>query len=235
MHPSFPRVLQEEMLDGLSEDDPRAIRSRRDLQRLNRIMGAAGIIAKVLKRSQHAPKSIIELGTGDGSLMLGLAKCLAADWHDVHVTLLDRLNLVSSATVEEFNRLGWTVEILQADVLEWAESPMSCQWDIGLANLFIHHFDSMQIQSLFAALGKRIDLFVACEPRRSQLPLFSSKLVGLIGANAVTRKDAVISVRAGFYGQELSALWPSGGSEWGLEEDAVRLFSHQFIARRKAG
>ena len=223
------------MLDGLPENDPRAIRSRRDLQRINRIMVAAGIISEAFKRSQRIPERIVELGTGDGSLMLALAKRFAADWPDVHVTLLDRLNLVSSATVEEFNRLGWTVDILQADVLEWAESPMIRQWDIGLANLFIHHFDSMQIQSLFAVLGQRTDLFVACEPRRSQLPLFSSKLVGLIGANAVTRKDAVLSVQAGFYGQELSTLWPSDSSEWSLEENAARLFSHRFIARREAG
>ena len=223
------------MLDGLPENDPRAIRSRRDLQRINRIMVAAGIISEAFKRSQRIPERIVELGTGDGSLMLALAKRFAADWPDVHVTLLDRLNLVSSATVEEFNRLGWTVEILQADVLEWAESPMIRQWDIGLANLFIHHFDSMQIQSLFAALGQRTDLFVACEPRRSWLPLFASKLVGLIGANAVTRKDAVLSVQAGFYGQELSTLWPSDSSEWSLEENAARLFSHRFIARREAG
>ena len=223
------------MLDGLPENDPRAIRSRCDLQRINRIMVAAGIISEAFKRSQRIPERIVELGTGDGSLMLALAKRFAADWPDVHVTLLDRLNLVSSATVEEFNRLGWTVEILQADVLEWAESPMIRQWDIGLANLFIHHFDSMQIQSLFAALGQRTDLFVACEPRRSWLPLFASKLVGLIGANAVTRKDAVLSVQAGFYGQELSTLWPSDSSEWSLEENAARLFSHRFIARREAG
>jgi len=223
------------MLDGLPENDPRAIRSRRDLQRINRIMGSAAIIAQALNQNQRIPKRIVELGTGDGSLMLALAKRFAADWPDVHVTLLDRLNLVSSATVEEFNRLGWTVEILQADVLEWAESPMIRQWDIGLANLFIHHFDSMQIQSLFAALGQRTDLFVACEPRRSWLPLFASKLVGLIGANAVTRKDAVLSVQAGFYGQELSTLWPSDSSEWSLEENAARLFSHRFIARREAG
>ena len=235
MHTSFPRILQEEMLDGLPEDDPGAMRSRRDLQRLNRIMGSAGIIAQALKRSRHAPKRIIELGTGDGSLMLALAKRFAVDWPGVHVTLLDRLNLVGSATVEEFNRLGWTVEILQADVLAWAESPMTRRWDIGLANLFIHHFDSKQIHLLFDALGQRADLFVACEPRRSQLPLFASKLVGLIGANAVTRKDAVLSVQAGFYGQELSTLWPSDTSEWSLEEDAARLFSHRFIARRKAG
>jgi hypothetical protein len=235
VHTSFPRMLQEEMLDGLPENDPRAIRSRRDLQRLNRIMGSAGIISEALKRSQRIPKRIVEIGTGDGSLMLALTKRFAADWPDVQITLLDRLNLVSNATVEEFNRLNWTVEILQADVLEWAESPMTRQWDIGLANLFIHHFDSMQIQSLFAALGQRIDLFVACEPRRSRLPLFASKLVGLIGANAVTRKDAVLSVQAGFYGQELSALWPSDGARWNLEESAARLFSHRFLARREAG
>lgn len=234
MHSSFPRQLGSEILDDLAEDDPRAVRSRRDLQRINRVMGSAGILCKALSRAGQAPRRMLELGAGDGSLMLRLARRLAPAWPNVHVTLLDRQDLVGNGVRQEFARLGWTVEVMRVDVLDWIRQPAAGHWDIAMANLFIHHFDAAQIRQLFDALGERTDLFVACEPRRGLLPLLSSRLVGLIGANDVTRTDAVLSVRAGFCGSELSACWPGARSEWQLDEKPARLFSHVFCAQRKA-
>jgi hypothetical protein len=48
---------------------------------------------------------------------------------------------------------------------------------------------------------------------------------------AVTRHDAPASVRAGFAGLELSALWPNEG-RWELHE-STRLFAHCFVARKR--
>jgi hypothetical protein len=56
-------------------------------------------------------------------------------------------------------------------------------------------------------------------------------MLGLIGANAVTRHDAAVSVRAGFQGGELSALWPAD-PRWRLRECRAGLFSHLFLAQR---
>jgi len=47
----------------------------------------------------------------------------------------------------------------------------------------------------------------------------------------VTRHDAVVSVRAGFRGGELAALWPRGEG-WTIEERARGPFGHAFVARR---
>jgi len=57
--------------------------------------------------------------------------------------------------------------------------------------------------------------------------------VGAVGANDVTRRDAVLSVRAGFSDRELSACWPDD-SGWQLRETGARLFSHTFAAVRRA-
>jgi hypothetical protein len=56
-------------------------------------------------------------------------------------------------------------------------------------------------------------------------------LLWAIGCNAVTRHDATVSVRAGFSGNELSALWPAD-SGWQLTERRAGFFSHVFVARR---
>ena len=52
----------------------------------------------------------------------------------------------------------------------------------------------------------------------------------VIVANAVTRQDAAVSVRAGFQGEEISALWPVD-SRWRLREQRAGLFSHLFLAQ----
>lgn len=241
MQTTFPRYLTPETLDRLPATDPRAMRSRADLRRINRIMGSAGIVADAVAATGAAPMRILELGAGDGSLMLRLARQLAARWpvkpgeQRVRVTLLDRQQLVGSRTIDAFERLAWNVEIVQADVLDWIATPLERHWDLGVANLFLHHFDERQIAMLFDTLGRRTDRFVACEPRRARLPLLAARLVGLIGANAVTRNDAVLSVKAGFRDRELSGLWPFPAAQWRLDEGPARLFSHRFVAARRPG
>ncbi|HEX3890808.1 MAG TPA: FAD-dependent monooxygenase, partial [Verrucomicrobiae bacterium] len=52
--------------------------------------------------------------------------------------------------------------------------------------------------------------------------------------NNVTRHDAIVSVRAGFSGEELSALWPDK-KNWRLTERHSGLFSHLFVAQKILG
>jgi alkylresorcinol/alkylpyrone synthase len=229
---SLPRSVYPETLDRLAADDPRAQRSRSDLRRLNRIMGTRAIILRQLKRSIAAPRRIIELGAGDGTLMLELAGLLAPDWPNAHLTLLDRQNLVTAQTASAFGALGWQVEILVMDVLAWLAQPVRERYSLTLANLFMHHFDQPQLATMLAAIAQRTDGFFICEPKRGWLPLAASHLVGLIGANAVTRQDAVLSVHAGFAGKDLSALWPAQASAWRLSEYSAGWFSHCFLALR---
>ncbi|HPU57171.1 MAG TPA: hypothetical protein PLH97_12995, partial [Verrucomicrobiota bacterium] len=61
--------------------------------------------------------------------------------------------------------------------------------------------------------------------------LFLSRCVRLAGCGRVTAHDAPVSVRAGFTGRELSALWPRLPG-WQLCEQQVGLFSHLFIAQQ---
>ena len=101
-----------------------------------------------------------------------------------------------------------------------------------MCNLFLHHFEGAQLARLLAAIARRSDLFFACEPRREWVALTGSHLIGAIGANAVTREDAVLSVHAGFRSKELSALWPGSPPAWQIQEYSAGLFSHCFRAER---
>ena len=97
------------------------------------------------------------------------------------------------------------------------------------ANLFLHHLDEIALVRLLGGIAARAKAFVACEPRRGRFALLGARLVGILGANEVTRHDAVVSVRAGFQGRDLSALWPQRGL-WHLSENSVLPFTHVFRA-----
>lgn len=238
------RIVGEEMLDSLPVDDPHAIRSRADLRRIHRVMGTSGIVRRALENMvtlQHRPRGlrVLELGAGDGTLMLEVARALMPRWSPVELTLLDRQPLTSAATVEGYAKVLWTAVPLTVDIFDWVhmESPPDRErgphWDLVVANLFLHHFSDAQLVPLMAAISTRTTLFFACEPRRSPLALAGSHLVGLIGSNAVTRVDAVLSVRAGFCNRELTQLWPNPRDDWQVTEYSAGLFSHCLRVERK--
>jgi Methyltransferase domain len=233
---NLPRRVELEWLDYLSADDPRAIRSRGDLRRLNTCMLQASLMARALTEhcADSSPRRIVELGAGDGTFMLRLARRLVSRWPNVEVILLDRQEVVSHETRQGFVSLGWRVETVNADVFEYLERTPSLRMDVVVANLFLHHFAEEQLARLFGRLALVCRLFAACEPKRSAFPLLGSRLCWAIGCNEVTRHDAVASVRAGFIRNELSALWPQR-SDCVLHEGAAGLFTHCFVARRVQG
>ncbi|MES2978479.1 MAG: hypothetical protein V4731_08660 [Pseudomonadota bacterium] len=252
------RLVQPETLDSLPVDDPRAERSRRDLQRVHRVMGTVATVLPEVSRllARHdgtTPYRILELGAGDGSLMLRVARKLASSRHTgsrlrVKLDLLDQQDLVSQEARGAYAQAGWEATALVTDVFRWtgqkapasspspaqgeAQAPAEPVWDLICCHLFLHHFEGPQLSSLLDGIALRTRNFYACEPRRSALALAGSHLVGAIGANAVTREDAVLSVHAGFSGKELSALWTCAGP-WKLAERRAGLFSHVFSATRQ--
>ena len=225
----YPRIVEPEWLDDLPSSDPRALSSRRDLARLNAVMLQPRLMGRMLKAVPRAdpPRTILDLGSGDGVFMLRVAASLSKHWPGVTLFLLDRQACSNPDLRTRFARFGWTAEPVAMDVFDFLKST---RWaDIITANLFLHHFSSEPLAQLLALAAQRTRLFAACEPRRAPLALGGSRLVGLLGCNAVTRHDAVASVRAGFRGRELSALWPDGPG-WRLSEHRAGLFSHGFTA-----
>ena len=220
-----PRIVAAETLDYLAHDDPAALRSRRDLVRVHRAMGTRSIMSSGWKElistdRSNAPLRILEIGAGDGTLLLGVARTLSRHWPPVQLTLLDRLDIVSPATLAAYEELGWSVRVELIDVLDWAgqdqcslPSKAFRKWDLITTTLFLHHFESMQLSRVLTKVAACADRFFACEPKRSWL--------------------ALLSVRAGFRAAEISAHWPQSiDDQWQLREFNAGLFSHCFSAHR---
>lgn len=226
------RVVEPEWLDELPAADQRAARSRRDLRRINALMGNASVVASLLRRRIGDGETcrLVELGAGDGAFALKLTHRLAPAVRVAEVTLVDRVAPANEQLSEQFARLGCKLNLVQADVFDWLAEARPV--NVIVANLFLHHFQTEQLRKLLQLAALQSQTFVACEPRRSGPGLAGSRLLGLIGCNDVTRHDAVVSVRAGFADREISALWPRS-EEWTMEERSAGLFSHGFAARRK--
>jgi len=235
---ALPRRVAPEALDDLLPDDPRARGARRDLLRVHRAMGTRGILVRALRalplaapreRARDGPLRLVELGCGDGRLLLRVARSLG--WGPVSLTLLDRQAAVEASTLEAYRALGWEPRLEVTDVFDWARAPIDAEAraDVVVTSLFLHHFEPRSLETLLALVAARTNAFVAYEPRRSRLALAGSHLVGALGANAVTRADAVLSVHAGFRGDELTTLWPHA-SGWSIEERGAGPFGHLLCA-----
>lgn len=216
------RVLQPELLDELPSTDPRAVHSRRDLRRINKVMGNGRLIADFVSRNVRTdhPLRLAEIGAGDGNVGSQVARRFSSG----ELTLIDRTPLA------RLEIPGWSIHLEEADVFEWFE--LAPQLGVIVANLFLHHFETGALRDLLKQCAAHCDLFVAAEPRRTPLAAWFARRVRLIGCNDVTRHDAEISVHAGFRDNELSALWPRIDG-WTVIEKKAGLFTHFFAAIRK--
>src|SRR5712675_7085 len=116
------RQVEPEWLDELPADDPGAVGSRKDLESLNRLMGHATLMARLLQAAD-APawmRTVVDLGAGDGRFLLTLARHLEKPRaRPVKAVLVDRREAVNGGVLEEITQLGWEVERAQADVFDF--------------------------------------------------------------------------------------------------------------------
>ena len=120
-HHAMERRVEPELLDDLPPDDPRAVRSRKDLLRVNAWMGNCGIMARALRATCQGPaaRRLVELGAGDGRFLWRVARRLQPGWRGTSAVLLDRWNIVSPETCQALAALDWGAEPVEADVLDW--------------------------------------------------------------------------------------------------------------------
>ncbi|MFN0129687.1 MAG: hypothetical protein ACKV19_23730 [Verrucomicrobiales bacterium] len=224
------RRLTPELLDELPHASPEARASRRDLHRLNVLMGHRSAWRSWLRQefASGPPLAIAELGTGDGVIAAGNLFAAFPRGNGATLFLVDRAPCVADNTLLRLQQAGWKVCVEEADVFDWLTESRAL--DAICANLFLHHFDDTTLTRLFELASRATPLFAAMEPRRGRLGLAGVAALPLIGAHPVTIHDARVSVEAGFRGREFSDLWPRDG--WRCEERGALPFSHWSCARK---
>jgi hypothetical protein len=228
------RLVQPELLDALPPGDELALRSRRDIRRLNALMGHPRLMARTLEKNlrDNASLRIVELGAGDGLFLLSVAERMRARRLKVDATLVDRLDVLDPRMRGRFDALGWRIRADIAEAIDWLRQASPDSSDVIMSNLFFHQFSADELAEMFRLAARSADTVIALEPRRAWLQGFLGRFLWVAGCGSVTRYDGRVSIRAGFAGRELSALWPDANN-WELTERPAGLFTHLFLARRK--
>jgi hypothetical protein len=197
------RVIIPEILDSLNPADPRAIRSRRDLRLIDLYLGNSRWIVRQLKRQTPAPARIIEIGAGEGDLCRKVQTSLPSS----AVTGLDLIQRPAN--------LPSDIQWIGGDFFQTLPN---IDADACVGSLILHHFSDEALRDLGARLQSFRSL-TFCEPLRSRLPLFLSKLSAAF-MSEVTRHDMPASIRAGFRPGELPALLGLDSKKWSVRESS---------------
>jgi len=197
------RVIIPEILDSLNPADSRAIRSRRDLRLIDLYLGNSRWIVRQLKIQTPAPARIIEIGAGEGDLCRKVQTSLPSS----AVTGLDLIQRPAS--------LPSDIQWIGGDFFQTLPNSDA---DACIGSLILHHFSNEALHELGARLQSFRSL-TFCEPLRSRLPLFLSKLSAAF-MSEVTRHDMPASIRAGFLPGELPALLGLDSKKWSVRESS---------------
>jgi hypothetical protein len=196
------RVVIPELLDHLPAADPEAQRSRRDLRRINFLMGNERWVCRTLRRfPQMVGCGIVEVGAGDGKLCEKMANLFPL----APVTAYD----LAPRPAELDSRVRWQ----QGDLFTM---PPPESGGVRVANLFLHHFEGESLRDL-GRWCEDAELLVFSEPDRAILP---HGLGGLMRPfiNRVTRHDMHVSITAGFAAGEIPRLLGLDLASWRFEE-----------------
>lgn len=218
------RQLQPEILDRLPTDDPEAVRSRRDLARINALMGNWRWLARGLQQHLAPGDRVLEIGAGRGEFLAWWGR------HDGATTRKGTLHGLDLAPPPR----SWSPE------REWLQTDLAqfdgyARFDVVVANLVLHHCDDAGL----AALGRRLAdgprVVLACEPARRRLHVWQARALALLGVNRVTRHDAPASVCAGFRGNELPALVGLLAPRWSTVVTTTWRGAYRLIAMKVNG
>lgn len=204
--PLKPRTIVPELLDHLPADDPEAVRSRRDLRRINFLMGNERWVCRTVKALDPAVvgRGIYEIGAGEGALTGKLATMFPA----APMTACDLAPRPAGLAL----RVLWQ----RGDLFKM---PTPTSGGVAVANLFLHHFEGYALR----ALGKWLagfDALVISEPDRARLPHFLGKTMHP-WINRVTRHDMHVSIDAGFGTGELPAMLGLDDGGWHCRESST--------------
>jgi O-methyltransferase domain len=210
------RVVISELLDHLPADDPEARRSRRDLRRINFLMGNERWVCRTVSRlPAEANRRIVEIGAGDGMLCNKLAELFP----QTAVAAYDLAPVPCG--------LNPRIEWHRGDIFE---RPAPVGGGVLVANLFLHHFEGAALTAL-GQWFQNFEVLVFNEPDRAALP---HVLGGLLHPwiNRVTRHDMHVSIRAGFAAGEIFRLLGLDPGRWRTRESSTwRGARHVVVSR----
>lgn len=218
------RLVIEEILDSLPPDDPRAVQSRRDLRRINVLMGNYRWISDQLRTDPFSTVTKwTEIGAGSGDLAGRIEGQSGGSFEVEGVDFAPRPR-------------GWPErwDWHRGDLFAYLEEEREGATPGGLiANLFLHHFEDKDLRRLGAFVNGRCRSLLVSEPAR--YGVFRTLAFALFPfVNEVTRHDMQVSIAAGFRpGEVAQALGLS--EDWRIRETVTAFGAYRLAAWKDQG
>ncbi|MGD9895840.1 MAG: hypothetical protein AB7T14_02005 [Candidatus Methylacidiphilaceae bacterium] len=214
------RIVRPEIPDRLPPTISEAMRMRREIRRIHRLMGNFGWYRRQLRRRVREFTRGVEVGAGDGAL----GRFLYLD-----PRLRDKLAL--TGLDQSCRPAAWPLpwDWRREDVREfagWGDYPLV------LANLVFHHFGEEDLQRIGEALNHSCRLLLAVEPARRGLHLAELRLLRLCGLSRATYEEGRASVCAGFLGGELVKALGLSAKTWKFDIEVTLRGAYRLIAER---
>lgn len=199
----------------LPHGDPEAIQSRRELRLINGIMGNHRFLSREIQRVIKSQWRVLELGAGDGTFGAQLvAHGICRPEQLVGLDLAPRPALWPE-------KADW----IQGDLFS---VPMPAA-EVVIANLFLHHFESSTLAKIGARRSSTCRILLANEPARRGLHIAQGRLLSWFARlGRVTRHDMIVSIRAGFSGDELPHAL--GLQKWKTSVSTTLLGAYRLVA-----
>lgn len=162
------------------------------------------------------PIRILDIGCGSADIPLAIARWARAAGHRVAITAVDLHPVTCELAREYLRREGGEaagdIDIMQADALRLTDQFDAGAFDYAHAGLFLHHLPDIEVLTVLTIMDRLAargmiwnDLVRVRFPRAMMLPI-------LIGAPAIVKHDAIVSVQAGFTRAEAIDL--AGRAGW---------------------
>ncbi len=213
-------MIGTELLDDPHADPVAVERELKDIARLNALFGGTRAVVEALKPffkagmrevggGRRATWTLLDIGTGLADIPRAAA--VAARRYGINLQLLGvELNRAAAASALSAERaLPLTVVLADGSALPLA--PRSV--DVVIASQVLHHLApavAVRWIASFSALARRA--VVLADLRRSRLAIAGVWLASFpLRFGAVTRHDAVVSLRRGYTRAELNALLRAAG------------------------
>jgi ubiquinone/menaquinone biosynthesis C-methylase UbiE len=201
-----------ERLDA-PDADPREVEaSLDDLARINRLLGGTRLTERALDRllggRERGPLTLLDAGSGGGDMATALAAWARRQGFEPRVIAVDASEAITALAAE---RVGGDVEPRIGDMraLDLGDDSV----DVATCSLVIHHLEPPEAVRALRELRRVARIGVVVNDLvRTRLGLVGAHtVIRVLTRNAITRHDAVLSVRRAYTRRELLALVHEAG------------------------
>lgn len=215
------RKLSTEFFDQHDPSHREAIQSRKDLGRINFLMGNFRWFKQQFSRMDLLGEHCVDLGAGAGDLGRYLYDQALGEFFVTGVDFLPR-------------PLGsnWPSQ------WDWCQGDLCAfegweEVDVCLANLTLHRFTNEQLAELGSKIKRNCRAVLVCEPARRRIHQWEAFGLNLLGVNHMTYHNTHVGIEAGFLGNELSECLGLEATKWDIDCRTTALGAYRMVAVKK--